>query len=140
MAEINGTPNVPALPEARRFVCGKCNINYPMGKETTLYVYRKQAWFNHLVTNCVKCHRDYTIWYIPVAECGYMMANNTRTKGDVLVIKMEDYCDDIKIIREFCLDNNKPMPEDRWLSPRELKRIDTRVAWWAYLLDHGEAP
>lgn len=137
MAEESNIPAVPNL-QPRKFVCGFCKIQYPMGKETTLYIYRKQAWFNHLVTNCVKCHREFTVWYLKPAEAQYMSVHNMGEPKDLLNWRMYDYCDDMKVIREFCLDNKKPLPKDYWLSPRTLRHIDNEVAWFAYLLNHGE--
>lgn len=133
--------NLPAVPELQpsRFTCQPCKISYPMGKESTAYLYRKQAWFNHIDTNCVKCHRHYTVWGITQAQMNHMAHHNV-TQGDRLVWKIADFCDDIKVIREFCEDNHKNPPPDLWLSARRMKDIDTKVAWFAYLLDHGEAP
>lgn len=131
--------NLPAVPAPTSFTCGKCG-SYPMGKETVLRVYRHQGWFNHFTTVCPKCKRDYTIWRIPIKDVQYMMVNNTKNKADCLNVEHYDFCDDVKVIRAFCIDNNKAMPEDRWLSPRAIRHIDNQVGFWAYLLDHIEPP
>ena len=39
---------------ASTYGCEDCGIQYPMGSETRVFLYSKQPWFNHIVTECPK--------------------------------------------------------------------------------------
>lgn len=138
MSNVNGTPNVPELPKPTTFTCGPCKAYYAMGKETTLRVYRHQPWFNHFVTVCPKCGRDYTVWNLNLEGIQYMMVNNTRNKGDRLNVVHSDYCDDKRIQNEFADANNKPRLPDLWISPRKQKKIEGLAGDFNYQINHSD--
>lgn len=117
--------------------CDTCRKRYPMGKETTVYLYLNQPWFNHLDTVCPGCENTYQVWGVTDDTGRYMMDHN-MSDADPLNWIIVDFAEE-SIWRAFCQATNREFPAERYIGPREQAHIDHQAQMFAWLLDHGES-
>lgn len=102
--------------------CETCRKKYAMGAETTVHLYLRQPWFNHLKIDCpAGCKRTYRVWELEDDTVQYLRSNNTGEEDPVHCSVMEFAPDEI--VSLFCRDNDKPLPEEPWMSPRQRAEV-----------------
>lgn len=126
------------MAKASTYGCEQCKVMYRMGRETTILLFLKQPWFNHLMTTCPTCHITWYVWQLDDGAIRYMQDNNMKP-DDKINVTVTDFAEDVTV-KAFCEATDSPYHEDRYLSPRELQRIDNQVGYFAYLLQQGEMP
>lgn len=118
--------------------CEKCDAKYDMGDETTVYIYLKQPWFNHIVTVCPGCDTTYRVWSLTEATVRYMEQHN-MAEGDEVHWSVTDFAPDpVPVL--FAQDEDKPLIIPIQRSARRLAHDESEVAFFAYLLNQGEQP
>ncbi len=116
--------------------CRPCGIKYELGEETILCLYFYQPWFNHIITTCPKCGQEDVVWNVVDDLIEHIRLYNQDPEDRVEIVPAE-FADD-EVIKEFCIDNDKPLIKERELTPRQQRQVDNQVGFFRYLLNRGE--
>lgn len=118
--------------------CKKCDAKYDLGDETTVYLYLRQPWFNHLVTVCPGCNTAYRVWYLTESTIRHMEKYN-MPEGDELNWEMDDFAPDV-VQQLFAQDEDKPLIQPVQRSARRLAHDEREIEFFHFLLERGETP
>ena len=123
--------NAPRKPAT--YACETCNLKYPMGSETTVYLFSKQPWFNHIMTVCPQCRSRWTVWQLHDDAVQYIWDNTIA--GNEIVWVIEEFAND-ELVAKYGRVSGLPLIQPHDLMPRQ----ERMIAFFAYLLAHGEMP
>lgn len=116
--------------------CQKCEAKYDMGDETTVHLYLKQPWFNHILTKCPGCDTTWRVWHLTEATVQYMEKHN-MPEGDEVHWELEDFAPEI-VQKLFAEDEDKPLIRPVERSIRRQAHDENEILFFHYLLERGE--
>lgn len=116
--------------------CERCEKKYNMGDETHVWLFLKQPWFNHIITQCPGCKITYRVWNLTEATVRYMEQNNMVEDDEVHWHVLDFAPDPVPFL--FARDEDKPLIQEITRSDRRLKDDENHILFFRFLLERGD--
>lgn len=117
------------------YACERCQQKYNMGDETHVWLFLRQPWFNHILTQCPGCKTNYRVWNLTESTIRYMEEHN-MVEDDEVHWHVHDFAPDI-VQTLFARDEDKPLIKEVERSARRIAHDEHEIEFFRYLLERG---
>jgi hypothetical protein len=88
--------------------CKECRFTYPIGHESTLWLYLSEPALDHVVTVCPKCQNTRTFWDRDPQDIGEMLRMNV-VDHNPMNVEIADVADELTRL-DFAADTGRTYP------------------------------
>jgi len=113
-----------------------CGVKFQIGAETQIHGYHRQPWLSHIVVACPSCN-DVFVRFLPPQTI--LEAVTGMSQDDKCFVAFTDFAED-GVVMEFAKQNNLPYVPSDCQSKPVVPRLEKTIAFFHYLLEHGEVP
>lgn len=117
--------------------CSGCRQFYPLGAETTLFLYIRQPIINHLVTKCPVCQTIQTYWVLDEDLINRLVTEVARARD--ITLKVGTYAAD-RTWQKFCAATGRRYSSRPRFTAQEAKDVENEVGFFRHLLETGKVP